>query len=114
MRHAAGVIVGMSLLGRQYELREAFSLASGPDGMDAQAALRLKRRSAEEFRTQLMIGAPNDADEAGFSCAAECPVKEQQAGRKTLPLASFTRQAVFGLPTRSQSFVPMASSAAAI
>jgi superfamily II DNA or RNA helicase len=50
----------------QDELREAFSLASGPDGMDAQAALRLKRRSAEEFRTQLMIGAPNDADEAGL------------------------------------------------
>jgi hypothetical protein len=59
------VIVGMQRL-PQDELREAFSLASGPDGMDAQAALRLKRRSAEEFRTQLMIGAPNDADEAGL------------------------------------------------
>jgi superfamily II DNA or RNA helicase len=59
------VIVGMQKL-PQDELREAFSLASGPDGMDAQAALRLKRRVAEEFRTQLMIGAPNDADEAGL------------------------------------------------
>src|SRR5580765_3987610 len=59
------VIVGMQKL-PQDELREAFSLASGPDGMDAQAALRLKRRAAEEFRTQLMIGAPNDADEAGL------------------------------------------------
>lgn len=59
------VIVGMQKL-PQDELREAFSLASVPDGMDAQAALRLKRRAAEEFRTQLMIGAPNDADEAGL------------------------------------------------
>lgn len=59
------LIVGMQKL-PQDELREAFSLASGPDGMDAQAALRLKRRAAEEFRTQLMIGAPNDADEAGL------------------------------------------------
>jgi hypothetical protein len=53
------VIVGMQKL-PQDELREAFSLASRPDGMDGQAALRLKRRAAEEFRTQLMIGAPND------------------------------------------------------
>jgi superfamily II DNA or RNA helicase len=59
------LIVGMQKL-PQDELREAFSLTSGPEGMDAQAALRLKRRAAEEFRSQLMIGAPNDTDEAGL------------------------------------------------
>ena len=59
------LIVGMQKL-PQDELRDAFSLATGPDGMDAQGALRLKRRAAEEFRTQLTIGAPNDADEAGL------------------------------------------------
>jgi len=59
------VIVGMQKL-PQDELREAFSLTAGPDGIDAQAALRLKRRAAEEFRTQLTIGAPNDTDEAGL------------------------------------------------
>jgi superfamily II DNA or RNA helicase len=59
------VIVGMQKL-PQDELREVLSLATAPDGIDAQAALRLKRRAAEEFRTQLMIGAPNDADEAGL------------------------------------------------
>src|SRR6185437_13811257 len=59
------VIVGMQKL-PQDELREAFSLARGPDGMDAQAAHRLRQRVAEEFRTQLTIGAPNDADEAGL------------------------------------------------
>ena len=59
------VIVGMQKL-PQEELREGFSLAGGPDSMDQQAALRLKKAAAQEFREQLMIGAPNDADEAGL------------------------------------------------
>ena len=50
----------------QDELRESFSLTSGPDGIDQQAALRLKRAAAQEFRAQLTIGAPNDNDEAGL------------------------------------------------
>ncbi len=59
------VIVGMQKL-PQDELREAFSLTSGPDGIDQQAALRLKRAAAQEFRAQLTIGAPKDDDEAGL------------------------------------------------
>jgi Helicase conserved C-terminal domain/PLD-like domain/SNF2-related domain len=59
------LIVGMSTL-PQEELREAFSLVSSPDGLDAQTALRLKKRAAEEFRSQLVLGAPNNADEAGL------------------------------------------------
>lgn len=59
------VIVGMQKL-PQEELREGFSLTSGPDGMDQQAALRLKRAAAQEFRAQLTIGAPNNADEGGL------------------------------------------------
>lgn len=59
------LIVGMSTL-PQEELREAFSLVSAPDGLDAQTALRLKKRAAEEFRSQLVLGAPNNADEAGL------------------------------------------------
>jgi phosphatidylserine/phosphatidylglycerophosphate/cardiolipin synthase-like enzyme len=59
------VIVGMQKL-PQDELREGFSLITGPDGLDQQAALRLKKSAAQEFRAQLTIGAPNDADEAGL------------------------------------------------
>ncbi len=59
------VIVGMQRL-PQDALREAFSLTSGPDGIDQQAALRLKRAAAQEFREQLTIGAPNNDDEAGL------------------------------------------------
>src|SRR3984893_5530756 len=50
----------------QDELRESFSLTSGPDRIDQQAALRLKRAAAQEFRAQLTIGAPNNGDEAGL------------------------------------------------
>ena len=59
------LIVGMSTL-PQEELREAFSLVSAPDGLDAQTALRLKKRAAEEFKSQLVLGAPNNTDEAGL------------------------------------------------
>lgn len=59
------VIVGMQKL-PQDDLRERFSLTSGPDGVDQQAALRLKRSAAQEFRTQLTIGAPTDEDEKGL------------------------------------------------
>ncbi|MGC9993104.1 MAG: tyrosine-type recombinase/integrase [Candidatus Cybelea sp.] len=59
------VIVGMQKLPED-ELKEQMSLASGPDGMDQQTALRLKRTMAQNFRNQLMIGAPNNEDEAGL------------------------------------------------
>jgi len=59
------VIVGMQKL-PQDELRERLSLTSGPAGMDQQAALRLRRAVAQEFRAQLTIGAPTDEDERGL------------------------------------------------
>ena len=59
------LIVGMSTL-PQEELREAFSLVASSDGLDAQTALRLKKRAAEEFRSQLVLGAPNNSDEAAL------------------------------------------------
>ena len=46
------------------ELRIARNL--NEEQLDNQTALRLKRKLAEEFREQLTIGAPSNADEAGL------------------------------------------------
>lgn len=59
------LLVGMQRLAQE-ELREAYSLLPHDDQMSNQAVISLKRRLAEEFRTQLTIGAPTDADEAGL------------------------------------------------
>lgn len=62
--HCCRLLVGMQRL-PQDELREAFQITS-PNGMDNQAVLRLKKRLAEEFREQLTLGVPTDADEIGL------------------------------------------------
>lgn len=59
------LLIGMQRL-PQDDLREAFSLLKNRDGIDNQQAIRLKKRLAEEFRQQLMIGAPSNEDEAGL------------------------------------------------
>jgi superfamily II DNA or RNA helicase len=59
------LLVGMQRL-PQDELREAFSVTGGGDQLDNQAALRLKKRLAEEFRDQLAFGVPTNADESGL------------------------------------------------
>ena len=59
------VLVGMQRL-PQDELRTAFSLSQHRDALDNQSALRLKKRLAEEFRNQLILGVPTNADEAGL------------------------------------------------
>ena len=45
---------------------QSFSLTSGPEGIDQQAALRLKGLRRKNFGAQLTIGAPNDQDETGL------------------------------------------------
>lgn len=61
------VIVGMQRLPAD-ELRVRYHTAgaTSDDGIDNQTAARLKRRLAEEFREQLTIGTPTNADEAGL------------------------------------------------
>jgi len=63
--HCCRLLVGMQRL-PQEELRTAMSLVARDGTMDNQTALRLKMRLAEEFREQLAIGTPTDADEAGL------------------------------------------------
>jgi hypothetical protein len=50
----------------QDELRQCLSLVRKDEAIDNQAAVRLKRKLAEEFRNQLAFGTPSDADEAGL------------------------------------------------
>ncbi len=59
------LLVGMQRLPVE-ELRDAFSLTKAEDQLDNQTALRLKKRLAEEFRNQLTLGVPTNADETGL------------------------------------------------
>jgi superfamily II DNA or RNA helicase len=60
------LLVGMYRL-PQEELQAALSVASQAHSeLDNQTALRLKRKLAEEFKNQLTLGVPTDADEAGL------------------------------------------------
>ncbi len=64
------LLVGMQRL-PQEDLREALSIVKSPNGIDNQTALRLKKKLAEEFRDQLMVGVPTNEDEAGLRRLAE-------------------------------------------
>ncbi len=59
------LLVGMQRA-PQDDLRELFSLSEGDAGVSTQVAVRLKKRLAEEFRVQLMLGTPTAQDEAGL------------------------------------------------
>jgi hypothetical protein len=63
--HCCRLLVGMQRL-PQDDLREAFSVMRSHNGIDNQTALRLKKKLAEDFRDQLTIGMPTNADEAGL------------------------------------------------
>lgn len=56
------VLIGMQKLSHD-ELRDALSLVDRPSGMDNRTANRLRHELAEQFRQQLTIGAPTNADE---------------------------------------------------
>jgi DNA replication protein DnaC len=63
--HQCRLLIGMQRP-PQEELRDFYSLVRRNEGLDNQIALRLKKRLAEEFRTQLTFGAPSDEDEVGL------------------------------------------------
>lgn len=59
------VLVGMQKAPIE-EVKAAQGFFSRDPGMDNQTVIRLKKRLAQEFRDQLTIGAPTEADEAGL------------------------------------------------
>ena len=63
--HCCRLLVGMQRL-PQDDLREALIVLKTYEGIDNQTAIRLKRKLAEDFREQLMMGAPTNDDEAGL------------------------------------------------
>ncbi len=64
------LLVGMQRL-PQEELRNVFSLTKKGEYLDNQTALRMKVKLAEEFRVQLMMGAPTNVDEVGLQRLAK-------------------------------------------
>ena len=64
------LLVGMQRL-PQDELRIGLGSATGDEALDNQSASRLKRKLAEEFRLQLMLGMPTNEDEAGLRRLSE-------------------------------------------
>lgn len=59
------LLVGMQRLPED-DLRAGLSLGESDDELDQGTVLRLKKRMAEEFRQQLMLGAPSNGDETGL------------------------------------------------
>ena len=63
--HCCRLLVGMQRLPHD-EFRLSASLSGNRFALDNHAALRLKKELAEEFREQLILGAPTNEDEAGL------------------------------------------------
>jgi len=61
--HCCRLLVGMHVSPSD-ELRQALRTVAGHDELDNQTALREKRRIAEEFREQLILGVPTNYDES--------------------------------------------------
>jgi len=74
--HCCRLLVGMQRLPAD-ELLNELSIYRNESGIDNQAALRLKKMLAEEFRNQLTIGVPTNEDEKGLRRLAK-QIKEKK------------------------------------
>jgi superfamily II DNA or RNA helicase len=63
--HCCRLLVGMQQM-PQDQLRSAMSLLHGEEEIDQATAIVLKRKLAQDFRDQLMVGVPTNDDEAGL------------------------------------------------
>ena len=63
--HCCRLLVGMQQM-PQDQLRSAMSLLKVDEQIDQATAIVLKRRLAQDFRDQLMVGLPTNEDEAGL------------------------------------------------
>ena len=63
--HCCRLLVGMQQM-PQDQLRSAMSLTRTEEQIDQATAIALKRRLAQDFRDQLMVGIPTNADEEGL------------------------------------------------
>ena len=63
--HCCRLLVGMQRL-PQEDLNAALSVFRDGGDIDNQTAIRLKKKLAEDFREQLMVGVPTNEDEAGL------------------------------------------------
>jgi SNF2 family DNA or RNA helicase len=70
------LLVGMQKLPKE-EVHAALSLRGDRDSIDWGKAARLRKQAAEEFRNQLMIGAPTNSDEKGLKRLSEQIKKKQ-------------------------------------
>jgi len=74
------LLVGMQKL-PQDQVRDAMSLLDDSVIIDAKKVVQLRKQLAEEFRKQLMIGTPTNADEATLQRLAE-QIKEKKVAVK--------------------------------
>ena len=102
--HCCRLLVGMQRL-PQEELRAALSLVKGADGIDNQTAIHLKKKLAEEFRQQLMVGAPTDADEAGLRrlAARSAPARWSSSSSCATPCTPSFTCSSGPIPSRQRS-----------
>ncbi len=63
--HCCRLLVGMQQLS-QDQLRQMLGLVPSAEQMDQATAVALKKKLAQEFRDQLMVGIPTNADEEGL------------------------------------------------
>jgi len=63
--HCCRLLVGMQQM-PQDQLRHSMSLAKDGEQIDQATAIALKRKLAQDFRDQLMVGIPTNADEKGL------------------------------------------------
>lgn len=68
--HCCRLLVGMQQM-PQDQLRSAVGLAKDQEQIDQAAAIALKRKLAQDFRDQLMVGIPTNEDEAGLRRLAD-------------------------------------------